>query len=82
MNVHNWLIASDEYYYGKDELYGKLPDVGKRYNTRLMPLDLNHFEFYSMDKERNVHSIEIGLNYVASKDLTKFTVLYDYTRFN
>ena len=77
MNVHNWLIASDEYYYGKDELYGKLPDVGKRYKTRLMPLDLNHFEFYSMDKERNIHSIEIDLKYIQSKDLTKFTALYD-----
>ena len=77
MNVYNWLIASDEYYYGKDDLYGKLPAVDKKYKTRLMRLDLNHFEFYSMDKERNVHSIEIDLNYIASKDLTKFTVLYD-----
>ena len=77
MNVYNWRIASDEYHYGKDDLYGKLPAADKKYKTRLMRLDLNHFEFYSMDKERNVHSIEIGLNYVASKDLTKFTVLYD-----
>ncbi len=65
-------------HYGKEEIYGKFPDyLAKKYKDRIIPLDLNHYEFYSMDKDRNIHSIGIDLKYIASKDLTKFTVLYD-----
>jgi len=65
-------------HYGKEEIYGKFPDYfAKKYKDRIIPLDLNHYEFYSMDKDRNIHSIEIDLKYIASKDLTKFILLYD-----
>ena len=63
---------------GKQDIYGKFPQhSAKKYKDRVIPIGLNHYEFYSMDKDRNMHSIGIDLKYIASKDLTKFTVLYD-----
>ncbi len=63
---------------GKEEIYGKFPQhLGEKYKDWIIPLSLTHYKFYSMDKEKKIHSIEIDLNYIASKDLTKFTVLYD-----
>ena len=71
--------TNSEYpHYGeRRNLYGKIPRPDKKYKYMVVDLNLNHYEFYSMDKDRNVHSIEIELKYVPSKDLTKFTVLYD-----
>ncbi len=77
MDVYSNTNSEYPHYGGRKNLYGKIPRLDKKDKYIVIDLKLNHYEFYSIDKDRNIHSIEIELKYVPSKDLTKFTVLYD-----
>ncbi len=71
---------SVEFFNGQKIIYGKLPRYNEKTN-KIEKLILDHpkqsYEFYSMDKNMNVHEIKIDLKYLPTKDLMKFTVIYD-----
>lgn len=64
---------------GKKIIYGKLPRYNKTKKTENLILDhpKQYYEFYSMDKDMDVHKTEINVKYLPSKDIMKFTVVCD-----
>ena len=77
------ITAPSVYFFnGQSEIYGKFPlHPGKKHNKEVLVMapakNLSYYDFYSMDKNMNIHSTRIDLKYLPSKDLIKFTVIYD-----
>ena len=65
-----------------NEMYGKFPlHSGKKYKKKVLVMgpakNLSYYNFYSMDKDMSIHNTRIDLKYIPSKDIIKFTVIYD-----
>ena len=70
------------FFNGSNEIYGKFPlHSGKKHKGEVLVMgpakNLSYYNFYSMDKDMNIHSTRIDLKYIPSKDLMRFTVIYD-----
>lgn len=76
----NVTAPSVEFFNDKKIIYGKLPrhnEETKKTENLILDHPKECYEFYSMDKNMNVHKTKIDVNYFPKKDLMKFNVVYD-----